>query len=169
MQKMKKANLSAYFLAGLLLSTATTRATTNLVDDVLAKARFPRDAGTRDPSYAQAELREALNSATLVIKALVVNSNAAVWASTNQHEVSPGQGWAAIAVRPEAVLKGKWEIGDLLTANQYIGHVIDGSAFPMRYSFTNGENGFFFLRPDKRLSRWCATNVFEKIKVVPIK
>lgn len=159
-------SLGLALASALLLATCQAAASTNLVDDILSQARFPVPEKSR---FAAADIRFALDSSTLLVKASVVDSNATVRASTNQHEVSPDQGWVAISVHAEAVLKGTLELRDIMIANQYPGFQIDGSPFPMRYRFTNGETCFFFLKPDRKLSRWCATNVFENVKIVPVK
>jgi hypothetical protein len=134
------------------------------VDRIIAEAAFQQD-----PTRAKEEIQWALDSATLVVKGSVVNSNTSVKASTNQNEVSPGQGWFSIVVHPQDVLYGKWDARDIFMTDLYRGFQIDGSVFPLKYSFTNDEHGVFFLKPDEERSRWCQTNVFEEIKVVPTK
>ena len=163
---MKKATARLCVLAGFLLFANTVEAPTNLVDTVLAQAKFQGEM-----SYAKAELRKALVISTLVVKASVVNSNATVMASTNQHEVSTGQGWRVVGIRPEAVLHGKWDKGDIFMGSDWMPDVVYGSGiqFPPRGRLTNGERCFFFLKPDEKLSRWCMTNVFREVKSVPVK
>jgi hypothetical protein len=123
--QVKSSIPSVCFLISCLFAANDTRASTdlvstNLVDRLLLKARFQGD-----PSRAKAYLQEALDSATLIVRGFVVDSDTIVKASTKQN--------------------------------------------PDRWSFTNGEHCVFFMKPDKRLSRWCQTNVLEKIEVVPTK
>ena len=151
--QMKTHILSLWLLSSFLLTACNSR-TTNVVERIFAQATFQPD-----PSRAKEEIKDALDSATLVVRGVVVNSNTSVKASTNQTEVSPGQGWFAIVIRPQEVLSGKWDDRDLFMSDLYQGFVLDSSTFPHKYSFTNGERCVFFLKPDEDRSRWCRTNV----------
>jgi hypothetical protein len=166
---MKSSILPLCLLSGCLFAANTTSASTNLVstnlvDRILAEAKFQQES-----SRAKAELQVALNSATLVVNGFVVDSDTSVRASTNQTEISAGQGFVAILIRPQAVLLGKWDAGDLLMSDAPIPSKIDTSVFPFRSEFTNGEHCIFVMKPEKNLSRICQTNVFKEIKVVPTK
>jgi hypothetical protein len=156
--------LSIGLFAASNTSASTNLVSTNLVDRVLAEAKFQGDS-----SRARAELRGALESATLVVKGIVVDSHTAVRASTNQTEISAGQGFVAILIRPQAILRGNWGVGDILMSDGFRPSQIDTSIFPYRSWFTNGEHCIFIVKPEEYLSRVCRTNVFEEIKVVSVK
>jgi hypothetical protein len=149
---MKAPVLFGFLLASVLLSSPV-RAATNLVDVVLAEGSFQwgKDRVAK-------RLPEALESAALVMRATVLDTNAVVRASPNQREVSAGQGWTAAVVGPVRMLKGEYKDKVLLVSNG--AYRIDGLHWGNPISTMKGRDCILVLQRDNELSRYCQTNIY---------
>lgn len=154
---MKTCVKTALPLSLLLFACSKEQTATNVVNVVLAEARFQRDLAEVKP-----QLPSALKSALLVVRAEVLKSDVSVQASPKQQEVSTGQGWSAALVQTTCVLKGDQQAGLLWIIN--IAYRADGVNLRFPIEATNGEQCVLVLKKDQEHSRWCQTNVFAIIK-----
>jgi hypothetical protein len=161
---MKARCRSALLIASLSFTCCAAQAATNLVDNLLAGGRFQQD--TRD---VRAKLRSSIESAALVVKATVVNSNTAVQASPKQREVSTGQGWSAALCQTAYVFKGDPKAGLLWVANGAFRSGPAGLEWRRPVETINGQQCILVLEKDKTLSRWCQTNVFAIIRGLEVR
>lgn len=146
----------------MLMASWKAQAATNLVDVVLAEGRFQRDVTEVKPA-----LERALNSAVLVVRARVLNSDTTVEASPKQQEVSTGQGWRAALVQTTCLFKGDQQAGPLWVANG--GFRADGLHWRYPIEATNGQGCILVLEKDKKLSRLCQTNVYAVARGLEVK
>lgn len=153
---------TALLLGCLLFACWRAQGTTNIADVVLAEARFQRDL-----DKVKRELPTGLKSAVLVVRATILKSDAAVEASPRQQEVPTGQAWRAALVQVTSALKGDQQVGILWIANG--GFRADGLHWRYPIEATNGEQRVLVLEKDKKLSRWCQTNVFAIIRGLEVR
>lgn len=161
---MKAPCHTALLLASLSFICWTAHAATNLVDALLAEGGFQQDT-----QEVRAKLQSAIGSAALVVKARVVNSDTAVQASPNQSEVSTGQGWSATLCQTTHVFKGDPRADLLWVANGAFRAGPVGMEWRHPIEATNGQQCVLVLEKDKKLSRWCQTNVFTIIRGLEVK
>jgi hypothetical protein len=161
---MKARSQTAFLLASVLFISWTTQAATNLVDTLLAKGRFQQDM-----QEVRLELESGIRSAALVVRARVVNSDTAVQASPKQHEVSTGQGWSAALCQTTHVFKGDPKAGLLWVANGAFRAGPAGMESRHPIEATNGQQCILVLEKNKKLSRWCQTNVFTIIRGLEVR
>lgn len=160
---MKAACQAPLLLASLLFTCCVAQAVT-LLDTLLAEGRFQQ--GTQE---VRAGLQSAIRSAALVIKARVVNSDTAVQASPKQREVSTGQGWSAALCQVTHVFKGDQNAGLLWVANGAFRAGPAGMEWLHPIEATNGQECILILEKDRKLSRWCQTNVFTIIRGLEVR
>ena len=151
-------------LACMLFACWTAEATTNIVGVLLAESRFQRETNEVRP-----ELERAVSSAVLIVKAKVLNSDSAVEASPRQQEVSTGQGWRAALLRTTRVFRGDQQAGLLWVANGAFRAGPTGMQWRYPVEAKDGQECILVLEQDKKLSRWCQTNVFAIVRGLEVK
>jgi hypothetical protein len=106
---------------------------------------------------------------SLVVKGIIVNAHTSVWASADQNEVAYPQGWSAVYVEPQAVLKGNWGTNMVVVSPAgWCPTPIRGNSFMK--PFTNGQQFVFFLSNNKKLTRYCKARVFshDELDLIPL-
>jgi hypothetical protein len=151
---MKSFFLHLFLLSVLPLTCRTEQVDTNLVDTVLAQAKF------QDVDQAKVRIQDALQRAVLVVQATVINSNTVVEASPGQKEVSTGQSWRAASLQVTRALKGDPQLDVILVDNLAFrgGRGVAKWSHPIEA--TNGQACILILERNEKLSRWCQTNVY---------
>jgi hypothetical protein len=158
---MKTLLIFSFVLIALPLTCRTQQIDTNLLSTVLSKARF------RDEDRARLTLQQALQKAVLVTEATVIDSNTSVKVSTNQNELSPGQGFTAVSLRVTHVFKGDPQPGLILVDNAF--HRDSHGVFCHPIEATNGQDCILILLRAEGLSRVCQTNVYAVIRDMEVK
>ena len=127
---------------------------------------------TSDRAEVHAEksyIAEITLQSSLVLKGTIVNAHTSVWASADQNEVAYPQGWSAIYVEPQTILKGNWGTNIVVvTPAGWWPTPIRGNSFMK--PLTNGQQFVFFLQENKDLTKWCKSRVFshDDLDLIPV-